>query len=77
MDVTGNKSEDPFEMLRLTREHNDSNMLSLGARFLTTEDALKAATLFLNSSYSREERHQRRVDKILQIEDVLMRGDNK
>lgn len=67
-DASGKTSDDPFEMLRLTREHNDSNVLSLGVRFLTEAQALKAVDLFLTSPYSKEERHQRRIDKISQIE---------
>lgn len=67
-DVSGTKSTDPFEMLRLTREHNNANVLSLGARFLTEEEAKKAVITFLEGAYSAEERHQRRIDKIAEIE---------
>jgi ribose 5-phosphate isomerase B len=70
-DITGKTSDDPFEMLRLTREHNNSNMLSLGVRFLSEDDAKNAVKLFLNSKYSAQERHQRRIDKISRIEDNL------
>src|SRR3989344_1394249 len=69
-DITGNTSEDPFEMLRLTREHNNANMLSLGVRFLTEQDALNAVKLFLESKYSSEERHQRRIEKIQKLEGI-------
>ncbi len=68
IDISGNKSEDPFEMLKLTREHNDSNCLSLGIRFLKQEDILKAVDLFLESPHTNEERHQRRINKIKEIE---------
>jgi ribose 5-phosphate isomerase B len=68
-DITGNKSDDPYEMLRLTREHNNSNMLSLGVRFLTEEDAFSAIKLFLTSKYSAEERHARRIEKIKKLEE--------
>lgn len=67
-DVSGSSSTDPFEMLKLTRMHNNSNVLSLGARFLTEEDALKAIDIFLTSPYNKEERHQRRIDKISKLE---------
>lgn len=70
-DITGKTSDDPFEMLRLTREHNNSNMLSLGVRFLSEEDAIRAVKLFLSSKYSGEERHQRRIEKIKKIEENL------
>lgn len=70
-DITGKTSDDPYEMLRLTREHNNSNMLSLGVRFLKEEDAVNAVKLFLESKYSGEERHVRRIEKIKQIEAKL------
>lgn len=67
-DVKGRMSEDPYEMIKLVREHNDANMLSLGARFLTDEEALEAVELFLTTSFSDEERHVRRIKKINEIE---------
>lgn len=67
-DITGKTSDDPYEMLRLTREHNNSNMLSIGVRFMSAEDAMNAIKLFLNSKYSGEERHARRVKKIIELE---------
>jgi ribose 5-phosphate isomerase B len=67
-DVTGRKSTDPYEMIRLTREHNNANMLSLGARLLTDEEAQKAVKLFLTTVFPKDERHVRRIDKIKVIE---------
>jgi ribose 5-phosphate isomerase B len=69
IDVTGKTSSDPFEMLRLTREHNDSNMLSLSARFLKEDEAIKAVQIFLETPFSGEERHKRRIDMISEIEE--------
>lgn len=68
VDVTGRESDDPYEMIRLTREHNDANVLSLGARFLKIEEALKAIKLWLGAPFTGEERHKRRIEKIKQIE---------
>jgi ribose 5-phosphate isomerase B len=68
IDITGNKSTDSYEMLKLTRVHNNSNMLSLGIRFLTEEQILKAIKIFLESPFPGDERHQRRIDKIKEIE---------
>ncbi|MCL5970685.1 MAG: RpiB/LacA/LacB family sugar-phosphate isomerase [Patescibacteria group bacterium] len=68
-DIEGRKSEDPFEMIRLTREHNNANMLSFGARFLKEEDMFKAITLFLELPFPGDERHQRRINKIKAIEE--------
>jgi ribose 5-phosphate isomerase B len=67
-DITGRVSTDPYEMIRLTREHNDANMLSLGVRFVTDDEALKVARLWLDSSFPGDERHIRRINKITEIE---------
>jgi ribose 5-phosphate isomerase B len=67
-DITGRKSSDPFEIIRLTREHNNANMLSISARFLKEEDALKAIEIWLATPFPHDERHQRRIDKIKKIE---------
>lgn len=53
-----------LNMLASTREHNDANALSLGARFLTREEAKKALSEWLKQPFSAEERHQRRIEKI-------------
>ena len=51
-------------VLTLSREHNDANILSLGANFLTSQEAKQAVELWLNTRFSREERHVRRIAKI-------------
>lgn len=52
------------EIIKLSREHNNANILSLGARFLSEEEALAAVQLWLKTSFSKEERHERRIEKI-------------
>ena len=54
----------PKHVLTLSREHNDSNVLSLGAHFLTTDEAKKAVLLWLHTKFSGDERHVRRIKKI-------------
>ena len=52
---------------RLSREHNDANVLALGARTLSAEQALCVVDVFLSTPFSGG-RHQRRVEKINAIE---------
>lgn len=52
------------DIVRLSREHNDANVLSLGARFLTEEEAQSAIELWLSTEFSGDERHVRRIGKI-------------
>lgn len=53
-----------LEIVQLGREHNNANVLSLGARFLSEEDAQNAIKLFLETPFSNDERHIRRISKI-------------
>lgn len=64
VDITGRKSVDTFEIIKLAREHNNANILSLGLRFQTFDEAKFAVELFLNTKFSGEERHIRRITKI-------------
>lgn len=52
------------ELARLTREHNDARVLSLGARFHTLEEGREIAQAFLDTPFSGEDRHQRRIDMV-------------
>jgi len=48
----------------LSREHNDANILSLGARFIDEDEAQEAVRLWLETSFGGEEKHARRIKKI-------------
>ena len=54
----------PLEIVKLSREHNDANVLSLGARFVTVDEAKKALELWLKTPFSGDDRHKRRIRKI-------------
>ena len=47
-----------------TRQHNDANILAMGARVIGTGLALKIVDIFLNTEFSGEERHRNRIDQI-------------
>ena len=53
-----------LEIVKLGREHNDANILSLGARFVSDEEAKGAVKIFIETPFSNDERHIRRIDKI-------------
>lgn len=63
IDVKGNKSNDPFEIVKLARIHNDANILSLSLRFLSEDQIKFAIELFLKTEFQNEERHLRRLAK--------------
>ena len=52
------------DIIRLSREHNDANILSLGARFLKEGDAKRAVKLWLETEFSGDARHKRRIAKL-------------
>ena len=55
-------------------EHDDMNILCLGARVIGVEMAVEVATAFLQTTFSGEERHRRRLEKVLAIERKANRG---
>lgn len=63
IDANGAESSDSFEIIKLMREHNNVNVLSIGARFVTEDEAKFACELFLNTKFSSDERHVRRLNK--------------
>lgn len=58
------------EIAELGRQHNDANVISLGGRFVANEQALEIVKTFLETPFSGDERHQRRIDKMTAYEDL-------
>ena len=58
---------------RLTREHNDANVLALGGGIVGANLALDIVEAFLTTKFSALEKHQRRIDKISAIEKKYMK----
>lgn len=56
-----------MSLVALGKEHNDANVLSVGARFVSLTKAKEAISLFLSTPFSHDERHSRR---IIDIEDI-------
>ncbi len=63
IDVKGEQSGDPFEIIKLARMHNDANILSIGVRFVLEDQAKFATELFLKTEFSGDKRHERRIAK--------------
>ena len=59
------------ELAKITREHNDTNVLSIGALFVDEVKAGRIVRNWLETEYSGAERHQRRISEIEEIENQL------
>ena len=53
-----------LSVIKLSRAHNDANILSIGARFVTEEDMKEAVKEWLDMPFSGEEKHRRRIIKM-------------
>ena len=56
------------EIATLAREHNDANVISVGGRMHTIEQVTRFIEVFLNTQYSNEERHTRRIGMLADYE---------
>ncbi|MEX2052167.1 MAG: RpiB/LacA/LacB family sugar-phosphate isomerase [Candidatus Paceibacterota bacterium] len=64
IDINGGESIDSFEIIKLSRIHNNANILSLSTRFLSEDEIKFAIELFLSTPFKNEERHIRRIAKL-------------
>jgi ribose 5-phosphate isomerase B len=53
----------PDEIIKLSRQHNDANILSLGARFMSDQEMYKIIELWLSTEFE-SGRHKRRIEKL-------------
>ena len=53
---------------RMTREHNDTNVMALGAGVVGEHLALEIVDIWVGTEFSGDERHQRRIDKVMALE---------
>ena len=56
------------ETARLAREHNDANVMSLGARMISEEEALRFVDVFVSTAFSGDARHARRIAQLAAYE---------
>lgn len=63
LDIEGGRSEDGYDAIRLPRRHNNANVLAIGTRFVSGEEADEAVRLFLETPFSESPRHTRRLAK--------------
>lgn len=52
-----------IEIISLSREHNNANVLSIGARFVTVAETKKILDLWLSTAFSEDPKHIRRINK--------------
>lgn len=64
IDADGRTSNDPYEIVRLSRQHNDANVLSLSARFLTFDEMKTAIQIWLETPFNGVDRHAQRIAKL-------------
>ncbi len=57
--------------VKLAREHNDANVISIGSEIVPMPEAKKLVKLFLETPFSGDERHIRRINKIKEIENQV------
>jgi ribose 5-phosphate isomerase B len=63
-----------LDIIKLSREHNDANILSLGARFISEKEAKEVVKLWLETPFSGDKRHIRRLEEIDKLEESLYKN---
>ncbi len=65
----------PREILELSKEHNNANILSIGARFVSKKYLNDIVEFWLNQEFSDEERHSRRIKKIEELDNCRKKDE--
>ena len=56
------------EIIKVSRQHNNANVLSIGARFLSDEEVIESLLFWLEMEFPNEERYARRIEKLEDID---------
>jgi ribose 5-phosphate isomerase B len=64
INIEGTMSDDPYEIVKLSRQHNNANVLSLSARFLAMDEMKQASKIWLETPTTDVQRHLRRIEKL-------------
>jgi ribose 5-phosphate isomerase B len=64
VDASGQTSNNPYEIIVKSRQHNHANLLSLATVYLGLDEMKNVIKLWLETPYSDEERHNRRIQKL-------------
>ncbi len=56
-----------LDIIKLSREHNDANILAIGARFVGIDEMIEAVALWLSTDFSKDARHVRRIKKSINL----------
>ncbi len=62
------------QIARLAREHNDANVMGLGARMHTQDEAFDIVGVFLDTPFSQDPRHLRRIEEVTEFEQTASAG---
>jgi ribose 5-phosphate isomerase B len=63
LESEGTAGTDEYDIVRVSRMHNDANILSIGARFVSESEAIEAARIFIETPFSQGAHHERRISK--------------
>ena len=63
----GDTSTNDLSIITASRHHNDANVLSLGARFMSVDEAIEAVDIWLETEFAGEEKYVRRISRLNEL----------